>query len=185
MHGGSDCFCQIIEENSLQPAEIREVNLLLHLLAALPIWQNKKVETHVDAQFNVPQVFAVAAHRLRLNLWQDQRTMHDSGILRFMSKIKWTPHPSFAKEMLNDFCSRQVGVEAVAKDGRKLEKGTKYLRGSSVPGFELNNDALINKFSGNARNIFSRRKTDDALESILGLEKARQVDTLMASLSGD
>lgn len=184
MHGGLDCFYQILAEYGLQAEDIKEVNLLLHPLAEMPLWRNHKITNHVDAQFSVAYVFAVAAHRVSLSMWQDSQTMQDPRILKFMPRVKWVPHPSFAKELLQDSHCRPVAVEVVTKEGKKIRKETKYIKGVSIPQeFALTDEELIKKFKENAQKYLAKRNVLAAIEHIFDLENVQQVGEVMSCLA--
>jgi len=184
MHGGLDCFYQILQEDSLQPEDIKELNLLLHPLAELPIWRSQKITNHVAAQFSVAYVFAVAAHRVSLDMWQDPQTMHDPKILGFMRKVNWVPYPSFARELLQDSHCRPVAVEVVTKDGKKIKKETRYLKGTSIPqGFALTDEELVKKFIENTQKYLPKENVMAAIERIFELENVKRMNDIMAYLS--
>jgi len=184
MHGGLDCFSQILKENSLKPEEIEEVNLFMHPLTEKSIWKNYNIKTHVDAQFSVPYVFAAMAYRIPLNMWQDYQTMKDPRILKFMSKIKWNPHPFFTQEMLKDFHSRPVIVEVLTKNGIKIKKEAIYLKGSSFhKNYKLTDEELIKKFKENSGRFLSKRKIELTIKYIMDLENLNIVDEFMENLS--
>jgi 2-methylcitrate dehydratase PrpD len=181
LHGGLDCFYQILQENELSPEEIQEMNLLLPPFAELPILLNRKMETHIDAQFCVAYVFAAAAHRVPLNLWQDRQTMNNPKILGFMSKVRWTTHPSFAKERLRDSHSHLAAVEVVTIDGRKMKKETKYSKGASFPKeVSLTDEDLVNKFKNTAGKVLSERNMNALIERLWDLENVEPLSEVVA-----
>ena len=94
MHGALDLFIKIIDENRLMPQDVERVRVLLSLLAEEPVWHNRQIKTHIDAQFSVPYVFAVAAHRVRVGAdWQDLDTITRPDIQDFMNKVTFDTHP--------------------------------------------------------------------------------------------
>lgn len=184
MHGGLDCFYQILAADGLKAEDIKEINLLLHPLAEMPIWRSQKITNHVAAQFSVAYVFAVAAHRVSLSMWQDPQTMQDPKILGFMPKVKWVPHPSFAQELLKDPHCRPVAVEVVTKGGKKIRRETKYIKGASIPQeFALTDEELIKKFKENAQKYLAERNFLAAIERIFDLENVPRVHEVTACLS--
>ena len=127
-------FYEIIDENNLQPDDIEQVRVLLNSLAELPLWQNRQIETHIEAQFSVAYVFAVAAYRVRIGPeWQNPDTFRDPKIVEFMKKVSFETY-------LNPTSVRgRPMVEVVAKGGKKYSKPTTLL-------FGMKDGELIEKF---------------------------------------
>ncbi|MBN2126436.1 MAG: MmgE/PrpD family protein, partial [Deltaproteobacteria bacterium] len=75
MQNGLALFSSLLEEHELQPEDIVSVRVKQNLLAELPVWRSERVTSHIDAQFNVPFVFAAAALRIEPGpRWQAPET---------------------------------------------------------------------------------------------------------------
>jgi 2-methylcitrate dehydratase PrpD len=94
-HVEMDEFLDIVRTQALRPEEIDSVRILCDPLIEEPIWVNTNLQTHVDAQFSVPFIFAVAAHGIRIGAqWQDETLLHDERIKAFMPKVTMGTHPA-------------------------------------------------------------------------------------------
>ena len=79
-------FQDILTEKDIHPEEIAELNVKLNLLAELPVWRSKKVENHIDAQFNIPYVFSVLANKVEIGpSWQAPEILKERQVTQFMN----------------------------------------------------------------------------------------------------
>jgi len=184
MHGALDLFIKIIDENRLMPQDIEKVRVLLSLLAEEPVWHNRQIKSHIDAQFSVPYVFAVAAHRVRVGAdWQDLDTITRPDIQDFMNKVTFDTHPDFVKKMLEDPLNMLSSVEVVAK-GNTFTAEKTWAKGDPYPEIaRMTDDELIQKFSNNACRILSRDKLDSVIKLVFELEELADVSELAECLS--
>jgi len=184
MHTGLDCLLGIMEEKGLQPEDIATVQVWLTPQAGLPLWQNLEIRSHVDGQFSMPYVFAVAAHRIPLVRWQDWSTLQDPKILSFMERINCLPHPDFGPRMLADSRERLAKVKIATRDGRRFTAERKYPRGSHFrKDLRLSDRELENKFKEMATNFLTQSQVDEALEAIFKLERMKDISELMSLVS--
>jgi 2-methylcitrate dehydratase PrpD len=184
MHSALNCFYKIIDENNLEPQDIEHVDVLLDPLSALPLWRNMEVETHIEAQFSVAYVFAVAAHRVRIGAeWQDSNTIKDARILEFMKKVSFAPHPDYGKAVLETATSNLAMVEVIAR-GRTFREEKAYFEGAAFPETaRLKDEELIEKFEHNAATILTQDKIAKAVSSIWELEEIADVSELLKLVS--
>ena len=171
-------FYELIDENNLQPDDIEQVRVLLNPLVELPPWQNRQIGTHIEAQFSVAYVFAVAAHRVEIGpQWQDPNTFRNPRIEEFMNKVSFDTYSNY-----HVMRGRPV-VEVVAK-GKESGERRVYSKGTAYPGaVGMEDEELIQKFRRNAFRILSERDTDIAIETILELEELHDVSQLLKVLS--
>ena len=115
MHSSLDCVISTIEKNNLMPEDIESVNVFCHPETELPVWRSNELATHVDSQFNTPYVIAAAAHRVRLEDWQDWDTIRNPKIVEFMKKVNCQVHPQLFEIGRKDPRNFVGMVEVVAK----------------------------------------------------------------------
>ena len=176
MHGALDSFIKIIDENNIKPTDIARVSLLLDTLTDKPLWHNCNVRTHLDAQFSVPYVFAVAAHRIKIGVdWQTPATISNPRIREFMDKVEFKSHPNFEEEMLKRRISSLSTIEVVAK-GRIYTEEKTWMKGDSFPAeARMTDEELISKFKNNAQDVLPLNQIEELIESIFNLEKINNV----------
>ena len=178
MHGALDIFCEIIKRFDIKPEEVKELNVVLNMLAELSLWKNRTIENHVDAQFSTAYVFAVAAHQIELgHKWQAEETVKSPEIAAFMKKINvFTPAS-------NQYDEKKAVVEVIVQDNNTRE-GKRYTERDvrHVSGV-MNDKELCAKFETNAEGILSPQKIEDALRTILSLEKVDDIARLMGLFS--
>jgi len=184
MHTGLDCLLGIMETEVLQAEDIETVQVWLTPQARLPLWQNQEIMTHVDGQFSMPYVFAVAAHRIPSVHWQEWPTMRDPKILGFMKRINCLSHPDFGPRMLADSRERLAKVEVVTKDGRRFTEERKYPRGSHFrKELRMTDRELESKFRERTSSFLTLAQIDRALEAIFEMEQIKDISELMGLVS--
>ncbi len=183
MHSGLDSFIKIIEENKLLPQEIEKVNLLLDPLTDKPLWYNKEIKSHVDAQFSVPYVFAVAAHRIKIGAdWQSLSTISNPSIRDFMNKVSFKPHPHFDEMMLKGRMSSLSKVEVFAR-GKIFSEEKTWMKGDPFPEeARMRDEELVEKFRNNGRGIINEDSLGKVVEIIFKLDEVEEIGELMKSL---
>ena len=184
MHGALDLFIEIIDENRLMPQDIEKVRVLLSLLAEEPVWHNRQIKTHIDAQFSVPYVFAVAAHRVRIGAdWQNPDTITRPDIQDFMNKVTFDTHPNFIEKMLENPMNMLSSVEVIAK-GKTFTAEKTWAKGDPYPEIaRMTDDELMQKFRNNACCILSQEKVDNAIKLVFDLEELADISELSECLS--
>jgi len=193
IHASLDCFTKIMDENNIAADDMDRVEVRLGILSDLPLWKNRKITNEVDAQFSIPYVFAVAAHRIKRGPdWQSQANMTNPQLLKFMDKVSAQWHPETAKvrqESLKlikeDPRAATVSLASVKVEagGKAYEEETKYPKGVNSPEqFRTTDEELIRKFTSNASYILPVAKIDRAIQLIMELEKEEAVSKVMENL---
>ncbi len=179
------CFIHILDENQLQPEEIKEVMAYVDPhMAETAAFHNKEIETDLEAQMSVPYIFSVAAHRVRIGPeWQDLATLRDANILGFMDKVTCKGHPEFVKALAQDSASRLGKAEVIAR-GKTFSEERKYRKGSpATKETYMTDDELVAKFRHNASRVLPSDKISRAPEKILHLEDAADVSEVMRDVA--
>jgi 2-methylcitrate dehydratase PrpD len=154
-------FQQILKENGIQAEDIHELRVKLNPLAALPVWQSEGVENHIDAQFNVPYVFAALANQVEVGpSWQREETLRDDGITAFMKKVRVFTD-------LDDGSRARDDVEVIAEssEGRKV-----YAKRGFAVDLEMNDNTLEEKFVRNTRSLLNEDRARKAAKALFELE---------------
>ncbi len=179
-HAQLDAFINIIEKNELLPDDIESITTY-----ALPFVANSApydVQTQVDAQFSLPFVFSLAAHRVRAGAaWQDWETIRDPKIRTFMNKVTMITDPKAMEIKRKDPRSYPARVEVKAK-GKTYMEETRYAKGTNFTDLRTTDDELINKFHSNAARVLTEDKINKAMECILGLDKVNDIRELISLL---
>ncbi|MBW2038772.1 MAG: MmgE/PrpD family protein [Deltaproteobacteria bacterium] len=165
-------FQKIIIENGLQPDEIGEVRVRLNPLAELPLWRTTQIETHIEAQFSVPYVFAVMAHGIEIGpSWQAQETFRDSKIIEFMRRVKiLTAMDGDARE--------RPDVEVMVHKGatRKV-----YSQRGLALRDKMTDAELIEKFKHNVRTLLEEERANKVIDDLQRLEDLPDISGLLQS----
>ncbi len=179
-----DCLISIMDENNLVAEDIDSISALLLPFVEWPIWQIREVTTQEEAQFSVAHMLAVAAHGIRIGPdWQSPETIRDPKIVAFRKKINFGPHPEWGKMLLDDRRSNPASVEIVAK-GKTFTEERRYAAGTFGPEeVRMPDEQLTDKFRNNASGILPRDDIDSAVDSIMGLEKVKDVEKIFKHLS--
>jgi 2-methylcitrate dehydratase PrpD len=167
-------FGQILLENDIQPEIIREVRVKLNPLAALPVWRSEGVANHIDAQFNVPYVFAVLAHRVDVGpAWQREATLRDGRITGFMKKVTVFTDLDDGSRGRND-----VEVVAESGEGRKV-----YAKRGFAADLDMGDGALEEKFMRNCRPFLDEDRAQKAASAMFELETVGDIREIFELIS--
>jgi 2-methylcitrate dehydratase PrpD len=185
MHGGLDCFIDIIEKNSLNPEEIEEVKVFIDPLVTLPAWNVSEIHSHVDAQFLASYPFAAAAFRIKSGAdWQKDENINNPDIQGFLKKIEVYAHPDYGKTILDDPRVPLSKVQVTAR-GKTFEEERDWKKGNPWPDkARMTDQELADKFKSNAISVLGQESTDNAIELLMNLEGVRDISILMEHLSG-
>jgi len=182
-HTALDCLYSIIDRNNLMPEDIESIKAFCHPTVEQPCFTNREVSNIVDAQFNPAYVFAVAAHRVRIGVeWQDLDTMRNPEILEFGKRITCQGHPQFGKQRQKDPSSSLSKVEVVAK-GKTFTEERTHPKGTSGTDVQMTDEELVEKFRHNASRILAQDKIENAVNSLLNLEKLKNISELMKQIT--
>ena len=163
MQGPIDGVLALVEENNLQPAEIRRVEVAVleagWSIIADPPAQKYHPENVVDAQFSMPFGAAVAAIERAAGL--DQFTLEkirSPRIRDFMGKIVMIKDRRIETNFPAEWPAR---VEIELEDGRRLERFIRYPKGD--PENPLTWDEMCAKFRSLAGAVLSRGRCDEII----------------------
>ncbi len=183
VHGALDCFIDIIEENQIEPEEIDSVRAFMHPMLDTPVWRNTDVSTHIDAQFSVPYIFAVAAHRIPTVDWQEPAIRKDSRVLEFMKKVSFDNYPEFGRRWLQNPKHNLSSIEVVAK-GQTFKREKVWAKGDPFPEeAKMKDEELEAKFRVNTSKVLGPKSIDRAMGAIFEMEKIHNMSELLAILS--
>ena len=171
------CFCELIDENNLQPDDIEQVKVLLNPLAELPPWQNREIKTHIEAQFSVAYVFAVAAHRVEVGpQWQEPNTFRNPEIVEFMNKISFETCSNF-------FIMRERPIVEVVAKGKRFGERRVHSKEATFLETTMKDEQLADKFRRNTSGMLGKSDSDNAIRAILGLEELEDISQLLKLLN--
>jgi len=187
-HPADEIFAEIMEENNLSPDDIQSVKILEDSLPMSPSMAIREMRTHIDAQFCVPYVFSLIAHKIPIAYWQNPNTMRDPNILKFMDKIATVVNPDYGKALAKAWQEHNIpevgaaypeAVEVVA-NGRVFRKERMFPKGRALPEYlKLTDAQLVDKFKSNASWSLSEGRADELADAILSLEQAEDVSEIM------
>lgn len=182
LHSVFDVLTSLLETNDIKPAEIERIRVCGEAFVELPIWQNNRIEHVQDAQFSIKHGIALAAQRVKPGrAWQDPALVNDPGVLALMDKVTHEAHPDYMALLREHPASRPARVEVAAR-GRTFTGESRYPKGSPSPdpSSYMTTDELVAKFRHNADGILPDAVADEAVETILNLEKAPDMSKVMA-----
>ncbi len=184
-HVALDCFIKIIEDNRLEPDEIKSVKIMTNPGVASSYNTNQTFENHVATQSSIPYVIAAAANRINRTMWQDRDKFHDPLLLKFMSKVTVEGHPDFEKFSL-DWKKKHSNITTVEvvtgknifKEERQFPKGSPYAE-STV----MSDEELVNKFRMNVSYVLPPDKVDRAVQKLMELEKVNDFSEVIKDVT--
>jgi len=179
-----ECFTKIIDENKLLPTDIDEIRIQSGPWPSPPPLRGK-LKSHIEAQFHPLYLMACIVHRIGRADWQDDDTIHNSDIEKFISRVTFSiePHPNSQKIRIKEPSANMSSVEVVAK-GKVFKEEGKYIKlASSFASSHVTAEDLVKKFTGNASKAVSKEKVTKAIETLLNLEKLGSVSDLIKLVS--
>ncbi len=189
VHIGLELFTSIIDENRFKPDEIDEVKVFMpEWFSSQPIFKNREIKTHLEAQFSCPYVYSVVAYGLKPDArWQDPATFRRKDILSFMSKVSLHPSKSWVETMPVTGDNREFAVGRgyptiveVKSKGHLFRKEGMVARGRGFPeSVRLTDAELVDKFRSNASRILTEGRIEELAKAILELEQIGDVSQLM------
>jgi 2-methylcitrate dehydratase PrpD len=184
-HGAIDATLSLVEDQDLRPDEIEGIRVWGEAFAATyPVWQNKVITSGHDAQFSIPHVVALSAHRIPPGrAWQDPVNVYSPTVLRLMERTTYQAHPAYAKAVSEDVAKRPTKVEIDAR-GLTFTATSMYPRGSQAGGGSspLTTDELTGKFRVNVASLLEPAAVDEAIDTILRLEAVEDIGQMLAPL---
>jgi len=162
-------FARLIQEHDIKVEDIIKLEIKMNLLAELPLWRDNNLENHIDAQFNIPFVFAALAHGIEIGpAWQKPETLKNQEILRFMNNVRVITDLSPESESMPDvkiFVKSGTGQKTYSTKGFDHE-------------YQMDDAILIEKFLRNTRHVFETSRAQRIIENIMDLEKVNDISGL-------
>jgi 2-methylcitrate dehydratase PrpD len=166
---------EILGGNDLAPDDVASVKLRSLPILANDLHTNTEIVSHIDAQFSVPYGLALAANRIEAGpAWQDESTMRDPKIKRFMEKVEVGVHSAERSTVSPAIGSIPLSVEVVAK-GRQFT--------AESPVAPITEDEILAKFEKNAGATLPSSKAGKARRLLLELEDLEDVSVLLDCLA--
>ncbi|MFC2021310.1 MmgE/PrpD family protein [Chloroflexota bacterium] len=184
MQGSIDSLYKIMDNNHLSHHDIDNIKVLVGPDAEKPVWRNRELTTHLDSQFSIAYVFAVAAHRVEVGAdWQDLDTITDPNILSFMNKVEFGRHPDFEKLAHQDARNMVSSIEVTAM-GKTFKEEKTWAKGDSfLEEARMSDEDLVNKFRSNTCRTLTQDKIGNAIEAVFEFQNIRNISTLLSHLS--
>jgi len=186
LQGVLDKFTKIIEENDFQPDDIEQVRTIPHpVLPNRAGWRGNTLRTPDDYCFHGPYLLACAAHRINPAHWHDPEVKHDPKILDFIKRTSpAVDEKDFGLANPEDPRYSQMTKEPtytlVVAKGKTFKEMTPYQKGRWTPDeFRATDQELVNKFIDNASRILHPDRAKEAAQTILELEKVKNVAHLI------
>jgi 2-methylcitrate dehydratase PrpD len=184
-HRALDGVFQLLGEHRLNDKDIVEVDVGTSE-RAMRVLAFSEPATPYQAKFSMPHCIAAAVvdHRVTLDTFTSDK-LEDRSIVEARKKV----HLSFPDVPIwpgladvgpdTEFVGNPVTIRTT--DGRSYNARVDIPRGD--PGLPLTDDELLTKYRDCGRNQLSLDDIERSVDVILGLEKVRNIGTLMAILS--
>ncbi len=167
-------FQELIAEQNLSPEDISRLNVRMNALTELPVWKSASVENHIDAQFNVPFVFSLVAHRIKPGpSWQIPATLSDPRHKVFMQKV----------EVITDLDDRSRHMPDIELETGPNARKRRYKRNGVALQEVMTEDRLQDKFMRNTRPLLNEEHRLKLAAGIQSLERLIHMRDLMGWLS--
>jgi len=183
MHACIDCFISIIEKNDLMPEDIESVDAFLHTLVELPVWRDNELTSADDGEFNPAYPIAAAAYRIKVEDWHDLDIIRDPKIREFIKKVTCHTHPRSTEIVAGQPIGSWCGMVEVKAKGKTFKEERMEPKGSPLTDVEATDEELVKKFRRNAAKILTQDKIDEAVETLLELEKVEDIAELAKQIT--
>lgn len=187
-----DALYKILLENDIKPYEIEEILLKSEAYGSLPRFQNCEMDSHIDAQFMLPYIAAVAAHGVPIGPeWQSDENVHDKVILALMKKVRYEAYPRCEEARHQDlviekrpYIRRRPACAEVAARGKRFVQKVEYAQWASMEKADMraSDEDLAGKFRANAVQVLPSDRIELAVQTIMRLEDLSDAGELMAIL---
>ncbi|MBR5382061.1 MAG: MmgE/PrpD family protein, partial [Oscillospiraceae bacterium] len=182
IHASLDMFYSLQKKYKFEPGDIKAIRCNTGAFVAHP--DQYSVHNQVDAQFSMPYNIALAAFGYAPGpAWQEKKSLTDPRVLEFMHKITLTVADRYNELKKQDKRTFYSCVEIDLADGRTVSESEDYARGSSVEGFRLTDEELVQRFRTCASVILPDEKTERAIDIIMNLEKYDSLDELARNIT--
>ncbi len=183
-HRALDGVFQLLGEHSLSDNDIAEIDVGTSE-RALRVLAFSEPATPYQAKFSMPHCVAAAVvdHQVTLETFTDHK-MTDRGIVEARKKV----HLSFPDVPIwpgladvgpdTEFVGNPVTIRT--RDGQSYSARVDIPRGD--PALPLTDDELMAKYRDCARSQLRPEEIERSVEMVLGLEKAADIGTLLATL---
>lgn len=186
MHSSIECLTQLLDEEGIQPHEIDSIKVYIEGFAEQPAWLSRDITNLTDAQFSTAHSMAMAAHRpATARAWQDPELVFSRSVMNLMAKVQTEVHPDYARLLTANRASRPAYVELRAR-GQVFVREKQYPKGSPSPDAStfMRDEELQQKFRDNAQGTLSASATEQAIETLMNLERIEDTGQLMRLLVG-
>jgi len=141
--------------------------------------RENRLKTPDDHCFSTAYLFACAAYRINPAHWHDPEVRQDPKIREFIQRVEFNitvDEKDFGLAQLEDPRTYQMRLGLVAKGVNYMEK-IPYVKGLREPvEFKNTDEELINKFIDNASRILSSHKAKELAQTLLELERVKNVE---------
>ena len=179
-HSALDAFTSLMADHQLDVNQVDNVKVWLDPTVELPLWQDRRIDDEVQAQFSVAYNIAVAAHqRIPYRAWLNVETRADAQVRSFMEKVEVFGLPEFDEAAAVDRTVQLAKVEIKAGD-KTIRRESRYPSGRASPEHAAFTDTeLENKFRDNVRGRLADDQVNRLLDGLWALELVQNVSTLM------
>lgn len=182
LHAILDVFYRMKDKYDLAASDITAIRCHTGKFVAHP--DQYAINNQIDAQFSGPYNMALAAFGYKPGpLWQDKHSLTDPRVLEFMQRVTMHVAPEYGQYRAKDPNTWYGRVEIDMKDGRTLSEETVYPRGCGVPGFQLTDEEMKDRFRTCASVIIPDSKIERAIDIIMNLEKYDSLEELIANIT--
>jgi 2-methylcitrate dehydratase PrpD len=165
-----DCVLKIVEENKLKPEEIQSIIIYGHPTLEAPAFTNRELTNIVDIQFNPAYIIAMAVNGVPRGVeWQDMETARSPRIFEFAKKVSFKAYPEFGK--------KQMSAAEIVERNRTFREEKPFAEVT-----KLTEKDLIDKYKHNASGILSHQKIDNSIDTILNLEKVKNIRDMVTQI---
>lgn len=194
-NGPVDLFKNIIEDEKLDPEEIRNVTVKGHPNLGRAAWKNRNPKSNPATQFSVPHCMAMIAYNIEPGpKWHEKEVANDSKIKDFRKKVDSKYNPKFEdfyhdylknandESNYNGYGFKKIPHKVIVKsDENTFERSAVWTIGDSWTTETTTTESqLKDKFRTNARYNWSNsdigdEKINEIIKMTLNLEEITQL----------
>ncbi len=174
-----DKFIHIMQENNIRVDDIEKVKAI-----AVEMCTTRDAEsmtTEEDFSWNSPYLFGCAAYGINRARWHEADVLQDPRIREFMKKVEYevTEEGKGASAVGKDLLLFTItGTEIVTREG-KIYREIGNCKNGACEIKRMTDEEIIEKFINNVGRVLQPDKANEAVETMLDLEKLEDITELI------
>lgn len=186
MAGVLDKFIQIIEENDIQPEDVKSITYQAHPVCQFPFETGNKLTTEEDYCFHGGYLLACAANRINPTHWHEPEVKEDPRVKKFMENTEFhlvVDEKDFIMAKRENPNAYQTRIEVSAKGKTFKMKAVHPKGGWFSEEYRNTDEELIKKFIDNVRKVMPPDKARKTADAMFEIQKVKDITEVLGSFA--